>query len=111
MAFLLCSCAFRQTSYLHLTKSQLVSRLGLPATIALYEHKPSVEYWCYYQRSGSGGVDAKYFSFGDYNSLGHVTDCAADVRPDRFLSTNNPADLRKIQALHAEMRRRDPTLQ
>jgi len=93
-----------QRNYVGCTKSQIVKKLGFPVAIDVLEKKPAAEYWVYYQKTPSGGIEPKYLGF---SANGKVESNYSDINPRAFASIQNPQERAQIIAYRKAWIERD----
>ncbi len=99
-----CSSPAKQPSgYFGLTQAQLAAKIGFPLRVstlpATAKGGPGILFWIYYQKSPSGAVEEKQFTF-DALPL-KVNSMSPDFVPSRLLSLDRPADFQLIYKYNA----------
>jgi len=100
LAFLVSACATppQNQKYFGLTQSQLAAKIGFPLKTYTLNAKalggPGVLFWVYYQKSPSGTIEEKEFSFS--GTPLRVNSTSADIEPRDFLSLEKNGDFQEI---------------
>ena len=91
------------SDFLGLTQARLAAKIGFPLRVytlpATAKGGPGVLFWVYYQKTPSGGVEEKQFSF-DGGPL-KVSSVSSDIVPSRLLSLERPDDFQLIYKYNA----------
>src|SRR6187399_3107809 len=90
-----------EVSLMGMSKKQVVSRLGFPASINRLPTNArgggGFETWAYYQRSDRGNVELKHVIFGNsMSTLGQVVGHSPEILPRRIISPDTPEGFRAI---------------
>jgi len=93
--------AASELSLARMTKKQVVSRLGFPASIdrlpTYAQGGGGFETWTYYQRSDRGGIEMKHVTFGNsMSTLGRVVGHSPEILASRIISPDTPAGFSAI---------------
>jgi hypothetical protein len=83
------------TDYMHISKRELLHRLGLPAEIELpTKDAPAREIWYYYYDHPTRGIQSADFQFCGNTVCGY----AAEFDPSRLISTESPSEFARVYA-------------
>ena len=96
-----------EVSLMGMSKKQVVSRVGFPASITRLPTYAlgggGFETWAYYQRSDGGGVELKHVTFGNsMSTLGQVVGHSPEILRSRIISPDTPEGFRAITKYEAK---------